>query len=74
MGFQKLKFIIYKTVDKALLTPTPQPVRNLFATDFFATDWRSMRLVQPLYAHIRIEIIVADRFATGLQLIGDWSP
>ena len=44
---------------KALLTPTPQPVRNL-ATDFFETDWRSMRLVQPLYAHIRIEIIVAD--------------
>ena len=30
---------------KALLTPTLQPVRDLFATDFFATDWRSMRLV-----------------------------
>ena len=40
---------------KALLTLTPRPVRNLFATDFFATDWRSMRLVQPLYSHIRIE-------------------
>ena len=40
---------------KALLTLTPRPVRDLFATDFFATDWRSMRLVQPLYAHIRIE-------------------
>ena len=40
---------------KALLTLTPRPVRNLFATDFFATDWRSMRLVQSLYAHIRLE-------------------
>ena len=47
--FTKFKFT------KALLTPTLQPVRDLFATDFFATDWRSMRLVQPLYAHIRIE-------------------
>ena len=63
---------------KALLTPTLQPVRDLFATDFFATDWRSMRLVQQLYAHIRIEDynrrLVGDRFATGLRLIGDWSP
>ena len=63
---------------KALLTPTLQPVRDLFATDFFATDWRSMRLVQPLYAHIRIEDynrqLVGDRFATGLRLIGDWLP
>ena len=63
-------------VVKALLTPTLQPVRDLFATDFFATDWRSMRLVQPLYAHIRIEDynrrLVGDRFATGLRLIGDW--
>ena len=40
---------------KALLTPTRRPVRDLFATDFFATDWRSMRLVQPLHAHIKIE-------------------
>ena len=64
--------------NKALLTPTLQPVRDLFATDFFATDWRSMRLVQPLYAHIRIEDydrrLVGDRFATGLRLIGDWLP
>ena len=63
---------------KALLTPTLQPVRDLFATDFFATDWRSMRLVQPLYAHIRIEDynrrLVGDRFASGLRLIGDWLP
>ena len=63
---------------KALLTLTPRPVRDLFATDFFATDWRSMRFVQPLYAHIRIEDynrrLVGDRFATGLRLIGDWSP
>ena len=63
---------------KALLTPTLQPVSYLFATDFFATDWRSMRLVQPLNAHIRIEDynrrLVGDRFATGLRLIGDWSP
>ena len=62
----------------ALLTPTLQPVRDLFATDFFATDWRSMRLGQPLYAHIRIEDynrrLVGDRFATGLRLIGDWLP
>ena len=52
-------------------------LRDLFATDFFATDWRSMGLVQPLYAHIRIEDnnrrLVGDRFATGLRLIGDWS-
>ena len=65
-------------VFKALLTPTLQPVRELFATDFFATDWRSMRLVQPLYAHIMIEDynrrLVGDRFATGLRLIGDWLP
>ena len=65
-------------VSKALLTPTLQPVRDLFATDFFATDWRSLRLVQPLYAHIRIEDynrrLVGDRFATGLRLIGDWLP
>ena len=58
---------------KALLTPTPQPVRDLFATDFFATDWRSMRLVQPLYAHIRIKDynrrLVVERFATGLRLV-----
>ena len=63
---------------KALLTPTLQPVRDLFATDFFATDWRSMRLAQPLYAHIRIEDfnrrLVGNRFATGLRLIGDLSP
>ena len=63
---------------KALLTPTPRPVGDLFATDFFATDWRSMRLVQPLYAHIRIKDynrrLVGNRFATGLRLIGDWSP
>ena len=62
----------------ALLTPTLQPVRDLFATDFFATDWRSMRPVQPLYAHIRIEDfsrrLVGNRFATGLRLIGDLSP
>ena len=59
---------------KALLTLTPRPVRDLFAIDFFATDWRSMRL----YAHIRIEDynrrLVGDRFATGLRLIGDWLP
>ena len=65
-------------VTKALLTLTQQPVRDLFATDFFATDWRSMRLVQSLYAHIRIEDynrrLVGDRFSTGLRLIGDWSP
>ena len=65
----------FKTA-KALLTPTLQPVRDLFATDFFATDWRSMRLVQPLYAHIRIEDfnrrLVGNRFATGLRLISDW--
>ena len=63
---------------KALLTPTLQPVRDLFATDFFATDCRSMRLAQPLYAHIRIEDfncrLVGNRFATGLRLIGDLSP
>ena len=63
---------------KALLTLTRRPVRDLFPTDFFATDWRSMKLVQPLYAHIRIEDynrrLVGDRFATGLRLIGDWSP
>ena len=63
---------------KALLTLTPRRVRDLFATDFFATDWRSMRLVQPLYAHIRIEDynrrLVSARFATGPRLIGDWSP
>ena len=35
---------------QALLTMTQRPVCDLFATDFFATDWRSMRLVQPLYA------------------------
>ena len=68
---------IYQYI-KALLTPTLQPVRDLFATDFFATDWRSMRLDQPLYAHIRIEDynrrLVGDRFATGLRLIGDWLP
>ena len=66
------------TIAKALLTLTPQPVRDLFATDFFATDWRSMRLVQSLYAHIRIEDynrrLIGDRFATGLGLISDWSP
>ena len=54
-------------------TPTLQPFRDLFATDFFATDWRSMRLVHPLYAHIRIEDynrrLVGDRFATGLRLM-----
>ena len=65
-------------IRKALLTPTLQPVRDLFTTDFFATDWRSMRLVQPLYAHIRIEDynrrLVGDRLATGLRLIGDWLP
>ena len=47
-----------------MVKPCLHRFRNLFATcfatDFFATDWRSMRLVQPLYAHIRIEIIVAD--------------
>ena len=63
---------------KALLTLTPRPVRNLFMTDFFATDWRSMRLVQPFYGHIRIEDykhrLVGDRFATGLRLIDDWLP
>ena len=63
---------------KALLTPTLQPVRDLFATDFFATDWRSVRLAQPLYAHIRIEDfnrrLVGNRLATGLRLIGDLSP
>ena len=63
---------------KALLTPTLQPVRDLFATDFFATDWRSMRLAQPLYAHIRIEDfnrrLVGNRFATGLRSISDLSP
>ena len=69
----------FKTKEtKAMLTPTLQPVRDLFATDFFATDWRSMRLVQPLYAVIRIEDynrrLVGDRFATGLRLIGDWLP
>ena len=62
----------------ALLTLTPQPVRDLFATDFFATDRRSMRLVQSLYAHVRIEDynrrLVGDRFAIGLRLIGTWSP
>ena len=65
-------------IDKALLTPTLQPVRDLFATDFFATVLRSMRLVQPLYAHIRMKDynrrLVGDRFATGLRLIGDWLP
>ena len=72
----------YKDTLKASLKPclhlTPQPVRDLFATDFFATDWRSMKLVQSLYAHIRIEDynrrLVGDRFATGLRLIGDCSP
>ena len=58
-------------VSKALLTPTPRPAGDLFATDFFATDWRSMRLVQPLYVHIRIEIIIADKSAIGLQLVCD---
>ena len=55
-----IKALIVNTITKALLTPTPRPVGDLFATDFFATDWRSMRLVQPLDVHIRIEIIIAD--------------
>ena len=58
--------------------PCLHRLRDLFATDFFATDWRSMRFVKPFYAHIRIEDynrrLVGDRFATGLRLIGDWSP
>ena len=74
----EIDFKSTKVISKALLTPTLQPVRDLFATDFFATNWRSMRLVQPLYAHIRIEDynrrLVGDRFATGLRLIGDWLP
>ena len=82
---EKSKSNIYEQIEKkilaiakALLTPTLQPVRDLFATDFFATDWRSMRLAQPLYTHFRIEDfkhrLVGKRFATGLQLIGDLSP
>ena len=55
---------------KALLTLTPRRVRDMFATDFFATDWRSKKLVQPLYAHIRIEDynrrLVGDSFAASL--------
>ena len=65
--------MIFATFSSALLTPTLQPVRDLFGNDFFANDWRSMRLVQPLYAHIRIEDynrrLVGDRFATGLRLV-----
>ena len=64
--------------DSSSLKPCLHRLCNLFATDFFATDWRSMRLVQPFYAHIRIEDynrrLVGDRFATGLRLTGDWSP
>ena len=70
--------VLCYVVGKALLTPTPRPVRDLLATDFFATDRRSMRLVQPLYALIRIEDynrqLGGDRFATGLRLTGDWLP
>ena len=60
------------------LKPCLHRLCNLFATDFFATDWRSMRLAKPLFAHIRIEDfnrrLVGNRFATGLRLISNLSP
>ena len=65
-----MSVIPYGVFPKALLTLTLQPVRDLFKTDFFAADWRSMRLVQPLYAHIRMEDYKSP---TSRRQVCNWS-
>ena len=51
-------------VIKAMLTQTLQPLCDLAATDFVATDPRPLKPMKPKYAHIWKRIRITDKSAT----------